>query len=174
LRVFHTAEYSGSPRLHHIFVLAAIPLFASSKIHRESQLTVSMTTKLFCAFPVVPVIVSPYEPGGVLSAGGGGGAALPPPQPENEAASTIKQSSKLAFQRILDGKSAAMSIENAKAHARSLLRVCSDADEATVVVTITLNGEGVVLILIPADFRECAWSKVRELFCREILVRRMK
>jgi hypothetical protein len=75
------------------------------------------------------------------------GAALPPPQPENEAASTIKQSSKLAFQRILDGKTAAISIENAKAHDRSLPRVCSDADEDPVVVTTTLNGEGVVLIL---------------------------
>jgi hypothetical protein len=69
------------------------------------------------------------------------------PQPENEAASTIKQSSKPAFQRILDGKTAAISIENAKAHDRSLPRVCSDADEAPVVVTTTLNGEGVVLIL---------------------------
>jgi hypothetical protein len=98
-----------------------------------------MTTKLFCAFPVVPVIVSPYEPGGVLSAGGGGGAALPPPQPENEAASTIKQSSKLAFLRILDGKSAAMSIENAKANVRSLPRACSGADEAPVVCNHNLE-----------------------------------
>jgi hypothetical protein len=44
-------EVKNDPGFHHIFVLGPFPLFASSKIHRESQLTVRKTAKLVCAFP---------------------------------------------------------------------------------------------------------------------------
>jgi len=100
--------------------------------------------KLFCTFPVAPEILSRLRAWQCL-AGGGGGAALPPRQPENAAAKGYSQ-----------------------------LRVGYVPNTFQLRPSTGGGGTGLTSAIfsqcVPADFRECGWSKYAT-FLPEIPVR---